>query len=240
MGIKLDELLEIINTRISEPYIIVNINHDNKNILQLFTINPEGDNAQLNIGEICPECSENNNLLKIKNNFSKKLNQKLSRVLLDKIIENEYNIFEQDEPVLNDLCTNFNIRKIDIPINERRKLFYLGKNKKEILCNDINCNIKNIFISNTTSYCECKIQTEFNYLFSNGDINNNIIEYNDFLEGKKKINSFLVFKCGKEAFDVDNIKNNAAFYISLILLIIQAVLFIIYILYKKKQTQNQK
>ena len=241
MGMNLDELMEIISTRIFLPYIIINVNYNNKNILLLYTINPEGDNSKINILEICPECKDKN-YLKIKNNFGIKLNEELSPNLVEEIIENEHNIFEQDDSVFNDICINFNIKKIDIPINERRKLFYLGKNKKEILCNDINCNIKNIFISNTTSYCECKIQTEFNYLFSNEDINNNIIEYNDFLEGKKKINSFLVFKCGKEAFDVDNIKNNAAFYISLILLIIQAVLFIIYILYKKSKpkTKNKK
>ncbi len=239
MGINLDELLEIINTRISEPYIIVSINHDNKNILQLFTINPEGDNAQLNIREICPECSENNNLLKIKNNFSKKLNQKLSRVLLDKIIENEYNIFEQDEPVLNDLCTNFNIRKIDIPINERRKLFYLGKNKNDILCNYYNCAIKNIFISNTTSFCNCEIKTEFDFLFSE-EVSNNNQENNDFLEEKKSINSFLVFKCAKESFNSNNIKNNIGLFISIGLLVIQLVLFLIYILCKRHKNKNPK
>ena len=238
LGINIDELMEEINTRIFLPYVIVDVNYNNKNILLLYTINPEGDNSKLNILEICPECQDKN-YLKIKNNFEIKLNGELSPNLLEKIMENEYNIFDQDETIFNDICINFNIRKIDIPINDRRKLFYLGKNKKEILCNDINCDIKNIIISNTTSYCECKIQTEFNYLFSNEDINNNIIEYNDFIEGKKKIISFLVFKCGKEAFDVDNIKNNAAFYISLGLLVIQIVLFIIYIVYKKNKNKNK-
>jgi hypothetical protein len=233
MGINLDVLFEIINTKISVPFIIVNINHDNKNILQLFTINPEGDNVQLNIGEICPECSENNNLLKIKNNFNEKLNENLTRVLLDKIIENDYNIFEQDEPVFNDICKNFNIRKIDIPINERRKLFYLGKNKNDILCNYYNCDIINLFISNATSFCDCEIKTEFDFLFSE-EISTNNQENNNFLEEKKSINSFLVFKCAKEAFNSNNIKNNVGLFISLALLVIQLVLFLIYIYYIKE------
>ena len=42
--------------------------------MQLFTINPEGDNAQLNIREICPECSENNNLLQSKDTNEEFLN----------------------------------------------------------------------------------------------------------------------------------------------------------------------
>ena len=238
MGINLDELTEEINTRILVPYIMVNVNYKNKNVLELYTINPEGDNAKLNILEICPECLEKN-YLKIKNNYRRKLNEHLSQVLLDEIIDNNYNIFEQDESIFNDICNNFNLEKIDIPLNERRKLFYLGKNKKEILCNDINCDAKNLFIPNTTSFCECRIKTGFDYLFSPEEMNNKD-EYNDFLEGKKKVNSFLVFKCAKEAFNSDNIKNNIALYISIGLLVIQIILFIIYITYKKRKSKKSK
>ena len=37
---------------------------------------------------------------------------------------------------------------------------------------NINCNIKNIIFSNTTSFCDCGIKYEFNYLFSDEEINN--------------------------------------------------------------------
>ena len=52
--------------------------------------------------------------------------------------------------IFNDLCKNFTIQNIDIPIKERREILFLGNIAKEIICNDINCDAKNLFIPNTT------------------------------------------------------------------------------------------
>ena len=234
--INIDELLDNITKIITIPYIVVNVNYNHKNILQFFSIDDKNNINLINITELYPGYSEQN-YLKIKNNFKLELSNQLSQVLLDEVFENDYNIFKQDESVFNDFCKNFKIENIDIPLNERRKLLYLGNNDKEILCNDINCEIKNIFLSNTTSFCECGIKTEFNYLFSPSELNND--EYNNYINQKKNINSFLLFKCAKESFNSNNIKSNIGFYISLVLFIIQLILLIVYIIYTKAKNKDK-
>ena len=237
MEFNLDELNSLINSKIEGEFIFELINYNYKIVLELYLINPEGI-VKMNLSEICPECFLQN-YLKIKNNFRYEINNRLSQVLFDEIIENDFNIFDKEESVFNDICQNFNLKNIDIPLNERRKLFYLGDNSKEILCNNINCDIKNIFLSNTTSFCDCRVDTDFNYLFTIEEQNNSE-DYNNFIEQKKSINSFLLFKCAKEAFNSKNISKNIGFYISLVLFIIQLVLLILYITLKNFQNSKPK
>ena len=237
--INLDELNQKINSESLNNLVFTLVNYNYKSILEIYSINPQG-NIKINLSEICPECVEEN-YLKIKNNLGLELDNKLTPVLLEEIAEGDYNIFSEDDSIFNDICYNFNIKKIDMPLNERRKLFYLGKESKQILCPDINCEIKNIFISNATSFCDCGINTDFNYLFTPNDINNNNEEeYNNFIDGKKKVNSFLLFKCAKKAFNAKNLKNNIGLYISCGLFLIQLVLLIVYIIYKKSKNIKRK
>ena len=240
MEFNLDELNNKINYNLFEDFSFAIVNYNYKNILQIYAINAEGI-TQINFEDICPECLELN-YLKIKNNFGSELNNKFGPVLFDEIIENDYNIFDKEESIFNDICNNFNLKNIDIPLRERRSLLYLGNMEKEILCNDINCDVKYIILANTTSFCDCGINTDLEFLLSSEDndrINgNNKEEYDNFIEQKKTINSFVLFKCAKEAFNSKNIKNNVGFYISLALFVIQLALFIIYITCKNlKQTK---
>ena len=235
--INIDELNNQINPDFSNDYVFTLINHNYKNILELYSITSSGNN-QININTLCPQCTEQN-YLKIKNNFGDDLANLFGEELLEEISENNYNIFDQNEQIFNDICYNLNIKDIDIPINERRNLIYLGNKQKEFLCTDNNCEIKNVYMTNSTSVCDCRINTDFNYLLSSDQTNNNNNgEDNDFIEGKKSINSFLTFKCAKTAFNSDNIKNNVGLYISLIFLVIQLVLFIVYIKYKKIRSKK--
>ena len=228
-------LEEFINNKISDSnYAVVYINNGYKSLVEIYLLNNEEKIEKINITEICPECDEWN-YLKIKKNFGYELNNELTSVMQEEIIKNNYNIFNKDEKILNDLCKNLNIRNIDIPINERRKILYLGNKKKQILCSDINCDIKNVLIYNTTSYCECKINSEFNYLFEENDNDINNEEYEKYIQDKKNINSFLLFSCAKEAFDPENLKNNIALYISIGFIVVQIILLMIYSLYRKKR-----
>ena len=83
------------------------------------------------------------------------------------------------------------------------------------------------------------MDTDFNYLFTIEEQNNSE-DYNNFIEQKKSINSFLLFKCSKEAFNSKNISKNIGFYISLVLFIIQLVLFILYITLKNFKNSKPK
>ena len=181
--------------------------------------------------------------LKIKNNLTRKLNLELGSVIMNKIIEYNINPFNKEEEIFNNICKNFTIWEIDIPIKERKQLIYLGNKEKELICNDINCNIESFYLKNLSGVCNCKILNNFTYLFIKDNISTNDIteeEYNNFINSKSTINSFYIFACGKESFFLDNIKINPGFYVSIIFLIIQLVLSLLFIFMnlKNKKYKN--
>ena len=218
-------------------YIFVYINHNYKNYIEIY--NPF-EIRKINIELNCPECFEENNLI-IKNNFTSEIYNELGPVIMDKIIKNNIDPFNKDEEIFNNICKNFTVREIDIPIKERKEIIYLKLKEKELICNDINCTIENYYMSNLTGICKCKISTSFDYLL-NYEFHANENELNDyynFINSKLKINSFLIFKCGKEAFNYKNIKINIGFFISIVFLLIQlALFFIMFYLYEKKENKN--
>ena len=207
-----------------KDYVIIYINYKYKNYFEIYDLY---ENKSINIRRNCNDCFEKNNL-KITNNFTEEINSILGKVITNKIIENNINIFNTSSPIFNNICENFTIEEIDIPIKERRQILFLGNNEKEIICNDINCDVQSFFLSNLTGICNCQIFDDLNNLFLENQQNANNIteeEYKLFINSNSIINSFLIFKCGKEAFNGNNIKNNIGFYISCIFIIIQIILF---------------
>ena len=75
-----------------------------------------------------------------------------------------------------------------------------------------------------------------NNLFIIKESTNNISneEYIKYINSKFKINSFLNLKCAKESFNSTNLKNNANFILSIILISIYIILFCIYYIYSRK------
>ena len=223
------------NLKNSKHYVISYINYKYKNYIEIYD---NEENQQINF-------SENDNILKITNNFTKEMNISLGEIIQNKIKENDINIFDKDDPIFNDICNNFTVENIDLPIKERRELFYLGYMQKEFICNDINCDIESISMDNYTGICNCKIETNINNLFlDNEQSANNMTneEYNKYINSKSSINSFLIFKCAKQSFS-KNIKNNANLYISCAIIAIQILFYGLYVglNYKPKKTKkNQK
>ena len=104
----------------------------------------------------------NENNLKLTNNFSEEINNYLSEVIIKKIKENNFDIFDKDFYLFNDLCKYVAFQNIDIPLKERRNILFLGNIKKEIICSDINCDSESIFINELIGECNCKINTFIN------------------------------------------------------------------------------
>ena len=205
-------------------YIFIYINKNYNNYIEIYELNKKN---KININVICPECFSKNNLIII-NNFTNEIYTELGKSITDKILENDIDPFNENTEIFNNICKNFTIYGIDIPIKERRKLIFLGYKEKEIVCNDINCDIEEKYFYNFTGICKCKISTNFSYLISieyNESNQMSYEEYQNFVNSKSTINSFLIFKCGKEAFMLNNIKINPGFYISIIFLIIYIILY---------------
>ena len=70
--------------------------------------------------------------------------------------------------------------------------------------------------------------------------NNMIIEeYTNFINSKSYVNSFSIFKCGKEAFILNNLKINSGFFISISFLLIQLILFVYYVIFYINSKSNE-
>ena len=93
------------------------------------------------------------------------MNSELGKVITNKIIENDIDPFNKNNPIFDNICKNFTIEEIDIPIRERKQMIFLGNKEKELVCNDINCTIESFFLNNLTGVCNCQISNDFNYLF---------------------------------------------------------------------------
>ena len=45
-------------------------------------------------------------------------------------MENEIVILNKDNPISTDICKNFTIESIDIPLKEKREIFFKGNEEK--------------------------------------------------------------------------------------------------------------
>ena len=211
-------------------YIFVYINYKHKSYVEIYDL---FEKKKINIKQICPECLERNDLYLI-NNLTQEIYSSLGKVITSKIIENNIDPFKKTSQIFNNICKNFTIEGIDVPIKERKLIIFLGNKEKELVCNDINCNKEYFYLQNLTGVCNCKISENIDNLFLNDDnsINNKIIEeYNTFINSESSINSFLILRCGKEAFILKNLKINSGFFIAIAFLLIQLILFVFYIIF---------
>ena len=226
------------NLNTSEHFVISYVNYKYNNYLEVYDIEK---NESIDINKNCPDCLSHN-ILKIKNKFKKILNSTLGGLIQNKINDFNIKLFDKDDPIFNDICLNFTLDNVDLTLRERREFVYLGYMEKEILCHDISCNIENYSLYNLSSNCNCKIQTDINDLNKN-ETTNSITkeEYEDYLQSKTSVNSFLIFKCAKETFSSKILKYNANLYISCAFIAIQIILFGFYAgFHKSKKTTNQK
>ena len=228
-----NEIKNNLNLNDSNNFIISYTNYNYKSYIEIYD---EETGQLIDLKTICPKCYEES-WLKITNNYTEELLNILGDAMTNKISENNLNIFDKENPIFNDICHNFTIEGIDVPLKERRRILFVGNQDKQIICDHINCQVENIFLSNLTGICNCNVSFDINELFSESDQTSNDKsqeEYNSFINSPNNINSFLIFKCPKESFKNNNIKNNPGIYISPIFIGIQIVLFCFYIFYKPK------
>ena len=153
---------------------------------------------------------------------------------LSKIV-NKYNInvLNSSDPNFHDICRNVEIESIDLSIEERRSILYLGNDLKKITCLDDDCTLNTVFYNESIGYCTCKFNFDFEKLINNStSTNNEYTEYDpnenqEVFEPVSGINPLPVFLCSQEAFSRKNIVSNEGLYIGLIALVIQIIAFII-------------
>ena len=105
-------------------------------------------------------------------------------------------------------------------------MLFLGNDANELICLDSFCEISNVTMSEYTGSCQCKIQSELSLILQNKT--NKQISFDN-----KGNNNFPVFACYSKGFNKNILKTNVGFYLGIIFIVIQAVSFVIYIVFSK-------
>jgi hypothetical protein len=101
----------------------------------------------------------------------------LGHNIANNIIVNDINIFNESDLYFSDLCSNFTIEKVDLPLKERREMLFLGNQVKEVICHDLTCEIESIVINQLTGICECLPNSDLSNL--NPDTQNSEITFDN-------------------------------------------------------------
>ena len=220
----IDKLEEYSN---NNDFIFCFITYNDKNNLLIFNQNNKNI---VDINKECPQCSDIDTNFEINNNFTLYLLDKLGNIILNKIILNDIDVFDKNEKIFMDLCENFTISGIDIPVKTRIKDIYLGKETEKIICLDNSCIFNNKSYSNLTGICQCDISpNSFDYLLFNEELNTNY----EFIYNSSKIkDSFHIFTCINEGYNKNSFKTNAGFHLCIIMIIIQIIFLVFYIIFK--------
>ena len=134
--------------------------------------------------------------------------------------EQGYDIYNKSNIFYNDICSPAYLYINDIIIKDRKKDIYPNN---VTLCKDY-CQYKKVNIEEKKIICECNLKENVNFY---SDYNNHWIEEednNNFFSYILDNINYKIFKCYKLLLDIENLKENYAFYVIL------SILFIIIIL----------
>ena len=173
--------------------------------------------AKIDIKNLCPICYNKKYIIKynFENNMNSQIGEKYTKMLSDKNAD----IFSEKSEIFENSCEDLSISGIDIPFEQRKKLFYKGNsttNNNIFSCNT-NCTLIRSDIKSFTSECQCEINEDItsfvsnakNYEKANANINN---ETNGNSTNTTSKNSLYTFTCTSNGFKSENIKKNAGFY----------------------------
>ena len=219
-------LIEKGNQKISTDNLIVNMgNNLNNNLVYIqafvqfnykvsYSIYDSVTMEKVNIKNICLNCKE----YQIISNYTNSILNYIGNDVLFLVQNENINLFNEKENIFNDICQNLTINNFDYPLEERKSKFYLD-NKNAILCGDQNCNLIKDNRNNSTSYCQCPIDDNNNLenIFTikkdeNIYENNNDTKMNS---DNNYYNSLNIFKCVPHSFELNKLKYNVGFYLSI-------------------------
>ena len=207
--------------------------HNYKSYFSIYDLNI---NKKYNIENECPTCIRNE--YGIKNNYIFKTDNLLGNILSKKVDEYNLTILDSSDPYFNDVCESMNFENIDIPLERRRNIFYMGDHLSKLACLGDDCEIINISYENKIAECKCKFNFNFDELINVTNENIIVTPYSPLSDGEEnskneyfnsisESNPFPIFTCYKQAFTSGNIKSNKGFIIGIILIIIQLIFFLV-------------
>ena len=208
--------------RVNEFLIHFFIIHNNQNYYRIHSIytgylKPEDHPSSLKVPYI------------LTNKYNRSITSILGPILSSVVISEKKDIFSMDSDIYTNLCQNVTLQSIDIPLDERLHYIYLNDYSTRIACSGDNCELDEINTEEATSTCRCYIN-KFEDLFKEIEFKN--YEVQGVSSGFSE--SFGIIKCAKNGFNKNNIKANGGFYMSIIAIVGEGVLYLCYFLCSSK------
>ena len=154
------------------------------------------------------------------------LNEVIGTPFTELVFERALNMFDKNDDIYTDRCTNFSLFKIDIPIHLRKNYLLIDEFINPLLCRDMDCELIEFNMTNRTTICQCPLQTNFNYLFQTNDIKFTL--YSETEEAKGIAEAAKAITCMRKGIKYSNFKNNDAAIVILIFFIIQIACYVGY------------
>ena len=228
--INVSELIEKLRKKTNKSgksFIYSMLNYNYKSYFEVYDLDL---NRKIDIKNECPECLRVE--YEIKNNYTSEITHFIGSKLSKMVNKYNINVLNSSDPYFNDACKNVDFESIDISMEQRRKILYLGDKLKIITCLDNDCTLNSVLYNESIGNCRCKFNFDFEKLLSNttDDTNNNDdLDENDF-KPISGINPFPVFTCYEEAFNSKTISSNVGLYIGGVVIVAQIISFIILII----------
>ena len=208
--------------RVNEFLIHFFIIHNNQNYYRIHSIytsylKPEDHPSSLKVPYI------------LTNKYNSSISSILGPILSSVVVSEKIDIFSKDSDIYTNLCQNVTLESIDIPLDERLHYLFLDDYSTWIACNGDNCELVEINTEEAASTCKCYLN-KFEDLFKEIEFKN----YEDQGVSSSFAESFGIIKCAKNGFNSNNIKANGGFYMSLIAIVGEGLLYLCYFLCSSK------
>ena len=171
---------------------------------------------------------ENKKKIDIENNYTKAINNYYSDLLIEKIKEENIDVFSLENENLKDKCNSLDIGGIDIPVNIREKIFTNSYEIQEFICTDKNCVIESNNNQSFISKCNCNINNDFNYLFLESE-SETINPNQELLKSEINFNVYDYMTCLFQNFNTKELFSNISFYLSIVSILLEIFCFILYL-----------
>ena len=146
--------------------------------------------------------------------------------LYDSLSKSGYNLFDSNDSFYNDICTPYTTENnTDIILLDRKNILYKNNGDKQLCQNG--CDMKDYGSKTKKAKCECSVEEEKKEI----NLDDVKLQFNkketaqSFLTTLKNSN-FLVLKCYKLVFNLDNISINKGLILMSIMLLIIIILII--------------
>jgi predicted nucleic acid-binding Zn finger protein len=203
------------------------INYNHKNHFSYYDL----ETKYLVPNKYCPSCFDIDYNITNKLNYT--LNDVLGTIVTNLIISEKVEFIDRDSNTYNDICKNVTFFGIDLPLRKRLNYLYLHNYTEQILCNAENCTLVEYEYENFTVTCKCKFGNDFKEIFTGEKFEFSPYEGQPTELNNDFIDSLEIIKCTINGFKSNNIKANIGFFISIIAIAGQIVLFIYYCICSK-------